>query len=838
MMKEQKPIYVAVESTRDYADVSFHPDTIEGNDYYRLVEMTDAGNVVPYERDKKYETAEAAESMVLGDPDYEVLSYDQLINKSVERQAYIKELTLQMATFGYKREIYEEAIEKPAFEHVIDDDDYRSFETWDEVQDTLQCKQALYDELTTNGLQKIEKNVITDLNAGMDSSSGSWMGRIVDSGAPANYLNVQITDIQRTGMISVQVDTVRKNKIVETQGFEVEKEDVLRNGVKSFENNDFLDRLKINSFCLETASKYQIDRVEQHFKLFQSGQKENSLREHCKWLKSNGYDEFPEGDRKAPAPASAQAQDKKINHEIKFNVPKGLTKTEFENTIKYFKENGAKYHADEKIWTIKESQQEKFAQYLHPEKENPRNAIAVKKIEAASQAPEERIRLNIPKNLNRDEFLSLIQHFKENGARYKPKEKVWTVDKSQKAALEKYIEVDTNQTDTDSTDNTTLKNTEEIKISEDELKAMDPESAENVRQFFRDNGGTCKENVWTIPKTAFDIETENDPEWMNMVENVDKEQEFTDKLDRLLKEYGYQKGYLHTMDIAQMIINGQNLQMNENENENKIQLNSSPSTIEEGREGSYIKGNYVSLHVPDYKRTVYEIKEVCGIKEISGQIVDETQDHLILEGKDGKEISIAKKEIYDDMQTNIIERAMSMDQNVRDQIDIIGNPKLSAAQMDQVLNGIKDGMHPLLVAQYANPKIPAWQMDIYRYGMLNGLGFDNIKAGCLQDWDSSRNNIDNMIKEQRGHIVSDLKANNYIPEKRLVHKLERLNGMTGGKLNKVSDIVNALKSGKISNRYGEASLLKEIGDDLQHQRKVMTPAAQQKLQAAAAVPTR
>lgn len=190
------------------------------------------------------------------------------------------------------------------------------------------------------------------------------------------------------------------------------------------------------------------------------------------------------------------------------------------------------------------------------------------------------------------------------------------------------------------------------------------------------------------------------------------------------------------------------------------------------------------------------------------------------------------------MQTSIVEKAMSMDQNVRDQIDLIGNPKLSAPQMDQILNGINDGLQPLLVAQYANPKIPAWQMDIYRYGMLNGLGYDQIKVGCLQDWDSSRNNIDNMIKEQRGHIVSDLKANNYIPEKRLVHKIGRLNGLTGGKFNKVSDIVNSVKSGKISNRYGEASLLKEIGDDLQHQRKIMSPAAQQKIHAAAAVPTR
>lgn len=679
-------------------------------------------------------------------------------------------------------------------------------------------EQMLYDELV-NGLREIEKNVITDLNAGQ--APGSWMGRIVNNEAPANYLNVQITEIQRTGMIFIQADMIQKNKIVETQGFEVKKEDVLRNGVKSFENNDFLNRLKVNSFCLETASKYQIDRVEQHFKLFQAGQKENSLREHCKWLKSNGYNEFPEEDGKASAPAAAP--NKKINREIKFNVPKGLTKAEFENTIKFFKENGAKYHVDEKIWAIKESQREKFAQYLNPE-----NMHAAHKNEP--QSPEERVRLNIPKNLDKDEFLRMIQYFKENGARYQPDEKVWTIGKSQKDSFEKYIMPDTNE------ENSTLGNAEEIKLSEEEINMLGPESAENMKQFFRDHGGVLKDSMWIVPKSAFELEKAV-PE-SNIQEAMNKKEEFTNKLDQLLREYGYDKGYAYSMDLAEMISKETLHMPPEPEVEVAEEKSNSTATVQTvDREGGYRKGNYVSLHVPDYKTAVYEIKEVCGIKEISGQILAETQDHLILEGKDGKEISVAKKEIYDEMQTSIVEKAMSMDQNVRDQIDLIGNPKLSAPQMDQILNGINDGLQPLLVAQYANPKIPAWQMDIYRYGMLNGLGYDQIKAGCLQDWDSSRNNIDNMIKEQRSHIVSDLKANNYIPEKRLVHKIGRLNGLTGGKFNKVSDIVDSVRSGKISNRYGEAFLLKEIGEDLQHQRRVMSPAAQQKIHAAA-VPTR
>ena len=118
-------------------------------------------------------------------------------------------------------------------------------------------EQPLKDELD-NGLREIEKNVITDLNAGQ--ASGSWMGRIVSNEAPANYLNVQITEIQRTGMISVQADTVVKNKIVGIQKIEIGKEDVMKNGVTSFENKDFLDHLKSNSRSLETVSESITDK--------------------------------------------------------------------------------------------------------------------------------------------------------------------------------------------------------------------------------------------------------------------------------------------------------------------------------------------------------------------------------------------------------------------------------------------------------------------------------------------------------------------------------------------------------------------------------------------------
>jgi hypothetical protein len=280
-----------------------------------------------------------------------------------------------------------------------------------------------------------------------------------------------------------------------------------------------------------------------------------------------------------------------VNREIKFNVPKKLTKAEFENTIKFFKENGAKYHVDEKIWTIKESQREKFAQYLNPE-----NMHAAHKNEP--QSPEERVRLNIPKNLDKDEFLRMIQYFKENGAKYQPDEKVWTIGKSQKDSFEKYIMTDTNES------NSTLGNVEEIKLSEEEINMLGPESAENMKQFFLDHGGVLKDSMWIVPKSAFELEKAV-PE-SNIQETMNKKEEFTNKLDQLLREYGYDKGYAYSMDLAEMI-SKETLHMPPEpevevaEAESSTSLNSTATVQTTDREGNYRKGNYVSLHVPDYK---------------------------------------------------------------------------------------------------------------------------------------------------------------------------------------------------------------------------------------------
>ena len=108
--------------------------------------------------------------------------------------------------------------------------------------------------------------------------------------------------------------------------------------------------------------------------------------------------------------------------------------------------------------------------------------------------------------------------------------------------------------------------------------------------------------MWIVPKSAFELEKAV-PE-SNIQETMNKKEEFTNKLDQLLREYGYDKGYAYSMDLAEMISKETlhmppDPEMEVAEAESLTPLNSTATVQTTDREGNYRKGNYVSLPVPD-----------------------------------------------------------------------------------------------------------------------------------------------------------------------------------------------------------------------------------------------
>lgn len=204
-----------------------------------------------------------------------------------------------------------------------------------------------------------------------------------------------------------------------------------------------------------------------------------------------------------------------------------------------------------------------------------------------------------------------------------------------------------------------------------------------------------------------------------------------------------------------------------------------------------------------------------GIEVVEGTLrsMDE-KNGITLEMEDGTQKNF--EVVYSERQAEIINRAVAK-QMTSEQIDLIANVELSAAQMEQIYNGFRDGLSIYQIAQYATPTWETWQMDLYRYGMDNGLAFSDIKdvVTTCPVWEDSRRIVDHMVKAQRNLIIKDLKDNRFMPEKRLVSKIEKLNGLSG-KLNSVKEI-RSMCAENAGDQSEIGKLRSEIGKDLRHQ---------------------
>ncbi len=391
------------------------------------------------------------------------------------------------------------------------------------------------------------------------------------------------------------------------------------------------------------------------------------------------------------------------------------------------------------------------------------------KEEEAARLKAEGIRLNLPQGLSREAFRDTIQYFKENGARFLPEEKAWVIREEQKGAFTEYLEEQAERGPAP------LSFLEEAKKSE---------------------------SIYPKPSAEYTIKLTNG-EQIHLTEEEILKISGVDSRDKLTAG--------NVVDSIEKTIES-HMQRTETSTVQKDQ-NREPAAKE------LEPGEKVKLYVPEY-RNMNGFQEICGIKEVSGIIEVVDLDTYKIRNLQGELEEVKKTEVYDERQAAVMERAVGKE-IPPEQLDLIGQPSLSAAQMEQVLNGLQDGLSPYQAAMYANPGIAAWQMDIYRYGMGNGLSFYDLKdiverqAGNPAGWEESRNLTDKMIQAQRNLIIKDLKANKITPEKRLVGKFEKLNGLTG-KMNTVKGIMQSLKQGQpMGSDTGK--IMKEIGKEVSRQ---------------------
>lgn len=472
---------------------------------------------------------------------------------------------------------------------------------------------------------------------------------------------------------------------------------------------------------------------------------------------------------------------------IYLQVPERLRKEDFQNMLNFFKENGAKFNSYKKAWYIEPGQEEIFKDYL-PWKQEPEKSVSMQpKAPEAEQKKEQSVEA-APGNSGIQ-----IKGFEMDGIYGTTYMANYTYNgKDMQSAVQEQGD--------------------DYYITTGSKHAGDW-----MRHNFTPEERQAYEAFQSVRYAALDSISGLDKQYVIELKNG-KSLKISES--EMLQKAGVAKAEeltgIKMMDAIEKTVM------------ERMQMPQKPGASEAGDTGQKMPkeelqiGDQVTLRVPEYEK-VNGFDNICGMKTLQGELKEITSDKYTIQGKDGQVVKVAVEEVYNDRQAEIMNRALK--QLTPEEIDMVGQPSLSAAQMEQVFNGLQDGLGAEMVALYASPSIESWQMDIYRYGMGNGISFYNIKdvvqgnAMKPAGWEDSRNMVDRMVKAQRNLIIKDLKENGVRPEKQLVRKIEKLNGITN-KMNHVQGILSEAKNAR--DAVSETGKLKkEIASDVGHQKKQM-----------------
>lgn len=461
---------------------------------------------------------------------------------------------------------------------------------------------------------------------------------------------------------------------------------------------------------------------------------------------------------------------------IFLTIPRGISKEEFQDTLNFFKENGAKFSGIKKQWYISAEQRDDFKKYLNVEKTSEKEVIR-----AADAETEKRAEENTHDQNHADhEIKKLLKDLEHQNIENKPSVSVL----QHIAGIGNEYVVD-------------LRNGESIRVSEKEV--LDGAGVSQREELGVDKivdvlEQKVADHLQLIPGEEYDMSVGKRFEDNRCTIYMHNGQ----IIDLMGDQYGVHFPSLEEQDVKRIVAGY--LQSNV--------TSKTEETLQIGRE--------VTLSYPHFGKNEAGIMEVSGIESVKGIVreIDVDTHTYSIENSTGMH-KIHADILYDERQTRIIKKAIDQ-QMTSSELDMIGQSSLNAAQMEQVYEGLRDGLHPLQVANYAIPQIDAPMMDIYRYGMGNGLAFDNIKdmisSGGNMSWEDNRRLVDKMIKAQRNVIIKDLKNHKFVPEAHLVKKIEKMNGLIG-KIHSVNEIM-AAKEGL---RGIPEGLFKEVSNELHRQ---------------------
>ncbi len=173
----------------------------------------------------------------------------------------------------------------------------------------------------------------------------------------------------------------------------------------------------------------------------------------------------------------------------------------------------------------------------------------------------------------------------------------------------------------------------------------------------------------------------------------------------------------------------------------------------------YMEGDNIDCYVPlrlnvDPNQPVYveNVSHVVGNVRGVGSLANTDAKIYEIVQEGGSVRTIRSDEIYAPDQARVLLRAAA-DELTSVQFDLLADRNLSAAQMEEIRFGFKDGLTAEQVALYANPEMTPAEMDMCRIGLNNGLGYAEIsrirKETKELSWTDSRNRLNEAVRDHR-----------------------------------------------------------------------------------------
>ena len=366
---------------------------------------------------------------------------------------------------------------------------------------------------------------------------------------------------------------------------------------------------------------------------------------------------------------------------IYLQVPKGMSKEEFDQTRQYLKENGARFSNLKKQWYITPDIRDKFEKYLEVSEDKRSEAEKLKEAETQKNTKKlpdkkplqtEKVFLQMPRGMSKEEFDQTRQYLKENGASFDRERKQWYVAPENQEKFEKYL------------GNPEEKETVKVELLPEAPTGKEKESYIGYIQKVIPQQYTVQladgESICVRPEKLFEfaaIQNLN-PQYVVQLTNgedlyVRQEKEF-EKLIDLLNDA--EKKVAEHIEKTWQTAREEGWDM---ENYQKQFLS--------GTVWSEKIGEKIDLYLPEYSLSEKGFREITDVQMVSGKLLyaDMEKGVYVINGKTGTQV--VEGIVYDEKQADIVNKALERNMPAVE-IDLIGDSHLSAAQMQQVYESL------------------------------------------------------------------------------------------------------------------------------------------------------